>query len=160
MGYPSLYISISISISYLSINLWWIGGLTKSVYLNLNIYLSIYVSLFLLNRWLQYYMLNTQGGYSNTVFYSYLACFMNTVTLHVYISTWYIGFTRRNTVFVFLWLRHRNTWTPIEYVGIQCCVFTSRSQRCCKTTTLSSVLVPRLSISISIINLSICVCRK
>jgi len=34
--------------------------------------------------------------------------FMNTVTLHIYTSRSYTGLSRRNTSFVFLWLRPRN----------------------------------------------------
>ena len=45
----------------------------------------------------------------NTVFYSYLPCFMNTVTLNMYVFLSNTGSTWRNTVFVLLWLRHRNT---------------------------------------------------
>jgi len=52
-------------------------------------------------------MLNTRGGEYNTVFYSYLDCFMNTITLNMYISMACTGFTRRNTSFVFVWLRPR-----------------------------------------------------
>jgi len=48
------------------------------------------------------------GGY-NTVFYSDLACFMNTIILNIGISMSYTGLNRRNTVFVFLWLPPRNT---------------------------------------------------
>jgi len=57
------------------------------------------------------YMLNTWSEEYNTVFYfySYSACFMNTVTLNMHISMSYTGFIRRNTVFVFVWLRPRNT---------------------------------------------------
>jgi len=56
------------------------------------------------------YMLNTRGEEYNTAFYSYLACFiMKTVTLNMYISMSYTGLSRRNTVFVFLWLLPRNT---------------------------------------------------
>jgi len=54
-------------------------------------------------------MLNTRNEEKNTVFYSYLACFVNTSTLNMYVSMAYTGFTRRNMLFVFLWLRHRNT---------------------------------------------------
>ena len=55
------------------------------------------------------YMLNTRNEENNTVFYSYLACFVNTFTLNMYVSMSCTGLTRRNTLFVFLWLRHRNT---------------------------------------------------
>jgi len=55
------------------------------------------------------YMLNTRNEENNTVFYSYLACFVNTFTLNMYVYMSYTGLTRRNTVFIFLWLRHRNT---------------------------------------------------
>jgi len=50
-------------------------------------------------------MLNTRGGESNTVFYLYLACLMN----NMYVSMSYPGLARRNTVFIFVWLRHRKT---------------------------------------------------
>jgi len=55
------------------------------------------------------YMLNARNAVKNTVFYSYLAWFVNTFTLNMCVSMSYIGLTRRNTVFKFLWLRHRNT---------------------------------------------------
>ena len=45
-------------------------------------------------------------------FYSYLACFMNTVTLNMYMFMLYTGLTRRSALFVFLWLRPRNTLIP------------------------------------------------
>jgi len=54
-------------------------------------------------------MLNTRNAEINTIVYSCLACFMNTVTLNMYVSVSYTGLYRRNTIFVFLWLRHRNT---------------------------------------------------
>jgi len=60
------------------------------------------------------YMLNTRAEEYYTVFYSYVACFMNTSTLNVYISMPYAGLTRRNTVFVFVWLSPRNTWIPVQ----------------------------------------------
>jgi len=55
------------------------------------------------------FMLNTRGEDSNTVFYSDLAGFMNAVSLNMYASMSYTGLTRRNTLFVFLWLHPRNT---------------------------------------------------
>ena len=54
-------------------------------------------------------MLNTRNDEENTVFYLWLACFVNTFTLNMYVSMPYTGFTRRNTVFMFLRLRQRNT---------------------------------------------------
>jgi len=36
-----------------------------------------------------------EEGLMNPVFYSYLACFVNTHTLHVYVSNSYRGLTRR-----------------------------------------------------------------
>jgi len=54
-------------------------------------------------------MLNTRNEEKNTGFYSYVACFLNTFSLNMYVSMSYTGSTRRNTVFIFLWLRHRNT---------------------------------------------------
>jgi len=35
----------------------------------------------------------------------------------MYTSMSYTGLTRRNTLFIFLWLRHRNTWTSIQHIG-------------------------------------------
>jgi len=55
------------------------------------------------------YMLNTRTEEKKTRLYSYIACFVNTFTLNRNISISYTGMTRRNTLFVFLWLRHRNT---------------------------------------------------
>jgi len=52
------------------------------------------------------YMLNTRRAEENTAFYSFLACFMNTTTLNMDVSTSYTGLHRRNTLFVFVWLRH------------------------------------------------------
>ena len=40
-------------------------------------------------------MLNTRRVEDSMVFYSYVACFMNTVTLNMYISMSYVGFTLR-----------------------------------------------------------------
>jgi len=62
------------------------------------------------------YMLNTRNEENNTVFYSYLACFVNTFSLKIYVSMSYPGLTRRNTVFIFWWLSHRNTC--ISIVGL------------------------------------------
>jgi len=56
------------------------------------------------------YILNTRGEEKHTVFYAYVACFMNTLTLNMYLSMSYTGLHRRDTLFVFVWLRHRNTW--------------------------------------------------
>ena len=53
-------------------------------------------------------MLNTRNEEYNAVFYSYLACVVNTSTLNIYVSMAYTGWTRWNTVFICLWLRHRN----------------------------------------------------
>jgi len=46
------------------------------------------------------------------------ACFVNTTTLNAYVSKSYTGLTRRNTLFMFLWLRHRKTWISIQHVGL------------------------------------------
>ena len=54
-------------------------------------------------------MLNMRSAESNTVFYSKLASIMNTVTLNKYMVLPNTGFTRRNTLFIFVWLRPRNT---------------------------------------------------
>jgi len=45
----------------------------------------------------------------HTVFYSDLACFENTLTLNMCVVLSYTGLARRNTRFVVVWLRHRNT---------------------------------------------------
>jgi len=50
-----------------------------------------------------YAMLNTRNEERNAVFYSYLACFVNTFTLNMYVSMSYTGLTRRNRCFIFLW---------------------------------------------------------
>jgi len=42
---------------------------------------------------------------------------MNKVTLNMYTFLLNTGFARRNTVFIFLWLRPGNTWIPIQHVG-------------------------------------------
>jgi len=63
------------------------------------------------------YMLNTWNEGKNTVFYSYSACFVNTFALKMYVSMSYTGLTRRNMLFIFLWLRHRNTSRSIQHVG-------------------------------------------
>jgi len=43
------------------------------------------------------YMLNMRGEEYNTVFYSDLACFLNTVPLKMEMFVLYTGLTRRNT---------------------------------------------------------------
>jgi len=48
--------------------------------------------------------------------YNLLNCFMNTLTLNMYVSMAYTGYTMRNTLFIFVWLRPRNTWIPIQHV--------------------------------------------
>jgi len=35
--------------------------------------------------------------------YTYLACFVNTCNLNVYVSMSYTGLIRRNTLFIFVW---------------------------------------------------------
>jgi len=37
--------------------------------------------------------------------------------LNMYVSMSYTGLTRRYTLFIFVWLRHRNTWIPIQHLG-------------------------------------------
>jgi len=49
----------------------------------------------------------------------YLACFANTFPLNVYEFLSYPGLTRRNTLFIFVWLRHRNMWISIQHVGVR-----------------------------------------
>ena len=51
---------------------------------------------------LRTYMLSTRNEEKTTVFYSYLACLVNTFSLNTYVSMSYTGATRRNTVFMFL----------------------------------------------------------
>jgi len=63
------------------------------------------------------YMLNTWNKENHTVFYSHSACFVNTFTLHTYVSMAYTGLPRRNTVFTFVWLRHRSTWISVQHAG-------------------------------------------
>jgi len=58
---------------------------------------------------LRAYMLNMRSEEQTTVFYSYLARFMNTVTLNMNMFLSYTGFTRRNTLFILLCLRPRYT---------------------------------------------------
>ena len=55
------------------------------------------------------YMLNMRGGGIHYGILFIFACFMNTVPLNVYIPMPYAGLTRRNTLFVFVWLRPKNT---------------------------------------------------
>ena len=57
----------------------------------------------------QPFMLNTRDQAYNTLLYSYLACYVNTSTLSMQVFMSYTGFTRRDTLFIFVWLRHRNT---------------------------------------------------
>jgi len=59
-------------------------------------------------------MSNTRTEETNTVFYSDVAWFFNTFSLNMYVSMPYTGSARRNTVFIFLWLRHTNT---IQHAG-------------------------------------------
>jgi len=54
-------------------------------------------------------MLNTRSKEGNAVFYSCLACFMNTLILNMYVFLSNTGSTRRNKRFVLLWLGPRNT---------------------------------------------------
>jgi len=54
-------------------------------------------------------MLNTRNEVKNTGFYSYLACFVHTFTLNMYVSMSFTGVLRRDRYFIFLWLRHMNT---------------------------------------------------
>jgi len=63
------------------------------------------------------YMLNTRSEEKNTVFYSCSSCLVNALTLNTRVFMPYTGYTRRNTLFVLLWLRHRNTRIPIQHVG-------------------------------------------
>jgi len=66
-----------------------------------------------IGRWDRWYALSLHVEYAerrkNTVFNAQVACFMNTVTLYMYVSMLYTGLHRWNMLFVFLWLRHRTT---------------------------------------------------
>jgi len=42
------------------------------------------------------------------------------INLNVYVSMSYTGLHRRNALFIFVWLRHRNTWIPVRHVGALC----------------------------------------
>jgi len=53
-------------------------------------------------------MLNTRSEDYNTVFYSCLARFMNTVTLNMNMFLSTTGFIGRNAVLILVWLRPRN----------------------------------------------------
>jgi len=55
------------------------------------------------------YVLNTRSDDINTILYSDFTYFVNTFTLNMYVSMPGKGFNRRNTLFVFLRRRHRNT---------------------------------------------------
>ena len=57
----------------------------------------------------QTYILNTRNEENNTVFYSDSAYFVNTFTLNMYVSMSHTVLIRRDTLFIFLWLRHKNT---------------------------------------------------
>ena len=67
------------------------------------------------------YILITRSTAKNTVFYSYLACFVNTVILNMYIFMSYTGLSRRYAVFLFMRLRPRNTRIPIQHFRIWQC---------------------------------------
>jgi len=57
-------------------------------------------------------MLNTQNEETNTVFYTYVACFVNTLTLNMYVSMSFTGFTRGEYVI------HVLVVAPQAYVNI------------------------------------------
>jgi len=63
------------------------------------------------------YVLNMRSEEYNTVFYSYSARFVNTITLNMNMFLSSTGRTRQNTLFILVWLRPRNTWIPIQHVG-------------------------------------------
>jgi len=101
-------------------------------------------------------MLNTrnEAKNTNTVFYSYLACFVNTCTLNLnmHVSMSYSGLTRRKTrntlfIFIFVWLRHE------EYVNIYSTRRppTNQASNCARSNTVGGggdggVINPRLSL--------------
>jgi len=53
----------------------------------------------------------------NTAIYSDLACFVNTLSFNMYGFLSYIMLTRRNTVFIFVSVRHRNVSIRIPHVA-------------------------------------------
>jgi len=57
------------------------------------------------------YVLNTRSEECNTVFCSCLAYLANILCSSMFICMSYTGLTRRDTLFVFLRLRHRNTFS-------------------------------------------------
>ena len=101
---------------YIDIYLFW----TTSGRRHANIYTHTYMCIFIITHYdhtlfrrcekeLRAYMLNTQSEEYKTIFYSYLARFMNIATLNMNLFLSNAGFSRRNTVFIFVWLRPRNT---------------------------------------------------
>jgi len=58
------------------------------------------------------YMLNTRNEEKNTVFYSYVACFVNTFTLTMNVSVSYTGFNQA------VYGIHSFVIAPQEYVNI------------------------------------------
>jgi len=62
---------------------------------------------------------------------------MNAVTLNMNMSLSNTGFTGRNMLFRFLWLRSRNTWIPIQHVGraVPLPIHTSHSHRRLRSST-------------------------
>jgi len=57
-------------------------------------------------------MLNTWNAEKNTIFYSYIACFVNTFTLTMYVSMSYTGFTQAEYGI------HIRVIAPQEYVNL------------------------------------------
>jgi len=55
------------------------------------------------------YVLKTRSEETDTVFYAYLACFVNTRTFKMNMCMSYTELTRRVMLCICLWLRHRNT---------------------------------------------------
>jgi len=60
-------------------------------------------------------MLNTRNAQTHTIFDSCLACYEYSNLKDVRICVIYMV-TQANTTFVSLWLRHWNTWIPIQHV--------------------------------------------
>ena len=44
---------------------------------------------------------------------------MNSAPLHIYMFLSNTGFARRNTLFIFVWLRPRNTYKYVQHVDTQ-----------------------------------------
>jgi len=64
------------------------------------------------------YMLSTRIEAYNTVFYLYLACFINTLTLNMYVSMSYTGITFYSYLACFMKTLTLNMYVSMSYTGI------------------------------------------